>query len=467
MRRIVDFSPCRDGPPAHLRGPASGTLVGLSRSRRSFLAASLALHALRGSQRESPGVFAERRRRLASAVGRGLIALLGHGESEGQSGFTGFRQESNFYYLTGHDEPGAALLVAPARGKDPYREALFLPQRGGFAAKWSGPLLSLDGAGSLGFEEALAEESFPGELRKLIRDRKRLYGLRPRGYPETGSESLERLEDIAGTRDIRDVRAELARMRSVKSPGEIALLQGAVDATESAFRAAWTAVEAGLPERAVIAEFVGAAFRAGCERLAFPPMAGTGPNAAILHYQRNDSVMQDGQLLLMDAGVECTRYAADIARTIPVSGTFSAEQRRLYDLALGARRAAVAAARPGATLGGSGPDSLTSVAERYMRDRAPTGVDTRLPHAIGHHVGLDVHDPAPLRSPLQRGMVVAIEPGVYVPERGLGIRVEDMVEITDEGCRMMSGGLPDSADGIEKALAAGRPEAAQPKRVAE
>lgn len=387
-------------------------------------------------------------------MGRGLIALLGHSESEGQSGFTGFRQESNFYYLTGHNEPGAALLIAPARGKDPYREALFLPRREGVAARWSGPLLSPDDAGGLGFEEVLDRERFREVLRKLLRDRRRLYGLLPDSLGRTGGESAERLEGIAGTREIRDVRADLARMRSVKSPTEIALIQRAVDATMEAYRAAWASVEAGLLERAVIAEFVGAAFRAGCERLAFPPIAGAGSNAAILHYQRNDSEMHDGQLLLMDAGVECSRYAADLARTVPVSGKFSPEQRRLYELALGARNAAIAAARPGATLGGSRPGSLLSVAESYMRTRAPGGVDTRLPHAVGHHVGLDVHDPAPPRAALVKGMVLAIEPGVYLPRRGLGIRVEDMIEITDDGCRVMSDGLPASTDGIEKALEA-------------
>ena len=430
----------------------------MPQSRRSFLAASLALPALRASLRESPEAFAERRRNLAAAVGQGLIALLGHSESDGQSGFTGFRQESNFYYLTGHDEPGAALLIAPARGKDPYREVLFLPTRTGVAARWSGPLRSPDKAGGLGFEEVLDRDKFREGLRKLLRDRRKLYGLLPDSLGRTGTASMERLHDAADTRDIRDVRADLARMRSVKSPREIAIIQRAVDATVEAYRAAWAAVEPGSTERAVVAEFVAAAFRAGCERLAFPPMAGAGPNAAILHYQRNDSAIQGGQLLLMDAGAECSRYAADVARTVPVSGTFSPDQRRLYELALGGRNAAIAAARPGATLGGSRPGSLLSMAESFMRARAPKGVDTRLPHAIGHHVGLDVHDPAPPRATLEKGMVLAIEPGVYLPERGLGIRVEDMIEITDHGCRVMSERLPVSADGIEQELKAGPAE---------
>lgn len=385
-----------------------------------------------------------------------MVALLGHDELQGQSGFTGFRQESNFYYLTGLDAPGCALLLAPARGRDPYREALFLPRRGPVAERWSGPGLSPDDVQGLGFGEALGRDRFRDELRALVRDRKRLYGLLLPDLGREGRDSIEQLQDAAGRRDVRDVRAELARMRSVKSRGEIALLQRAVDVTEKAFRAAWTVTGPGRAERAAVAEFVSAAFRAGCERLAFPPIAGSGANAAILHYHRNSSVMRAGQLLLMDAGAECSRYAADIARTVPVAGRFASEQRGLYDLVVGALHAAIAAARPGVTLGGPGPESLLSVAERYMQDHAPLGVATRLPHAAGHHVGLDVHDPAPPRAPLEKGMVLAIEPGIYLPDRGIGIRVENMVEVTEDGCRVMSAGLPVSAEEIERELAASR-----------
>lgn len=382
-----------------------------------------------------------------------MIALLGHDESGGRSGFTGFRQESSFYYLTGHDEPGAALLIAPARGKDSYHEVLFLPSRDSSATRWSGPLVSPEDAGGLGFGEVLDRSKFGEVLRRLLRDRRWLYGLVPTDPGETGSGSADRLREIARTRDIRDIRADLARMRSIKSRSEIGLLQNSVDVTVAAFRAAWAAIGVGVTERAVVAEFVGSAFRAGCRRLAFPPMAGAGANAAILHYQRNSSVMQAGHLLLMDAGVECARYAADVARTVPVGAKFGGDQRRLYELVLGALGAGIAAARPGVTLGGPGPGSLLSVVERFLREQAPSGVQTRLPHAVGHHVGLDVHDPAPVRGALREGMVIAIEPGIYLPDRELGIRVEEMVEITSDGCRVMSAGLPASIAGIERALA--------------
>ena len=437
----------------------SGTLNGLIASRRSFLAACTALGRVRGAASERADIFAERRRRLAENVGRGVIALLGYSDAEGRSGFTGFRQESNFYYLTGHAESGAALLLAPRTGKASYREILFLPSDGRRRRLWSGSRRGPDEVESTGFDEVADASDLPRELRAMIKGRKPVFGLHPPSAPRAGaarSALLERLQEAAGTTDIRDIRAPLASMRSIKSEGELALLQEAVNATEAAYRAAWTAVAPGVAERAVIAECVGAAFKAGCDRLAFPPMAGAGPNAAILHYNRNRSVMQGGELLLMDAGGEYLRYAADIARTVPVGGQFDDRQRCLYDAVLGAQRAAIAAARPGLKLNGSGSGSLQAVAEQALRNLAPSGVATDLPHALGHHVGLDVHDPSPPGGRLENGMVVAIEPGLYLPDQGIGIRIEDMIEITEDGCRLMSGGLPSGADQIEKALSTAR-----------
>ncbi len=371
----------------------------------------------------------------------------------GHSGFTGFRQESNFYYLTGHEEPGAALLIAPASGKDPYRDILFLPGRERAGVPWSAPRRTPANAGNLAFGDALDQDRFLPVLRSMLRTRRRLFTLRSRTVGDLGSRLRQRVESIASERDFRELDAPLARMRSIKSPEEIELIEQAARSTVLAHRAAWRTVSAGMSEQALVAEFVGTAFRAGCKRLAFPPMAGSGPNAAILHYQRNDAVLRAGQLVLIDAGAEYSRYAADVARTIPVDGSFRAEQQRLYELVLGARSEVIREAGPGSTLGGTGARSLLALAERYMRERAPKGVDVNLPHALGHHVGLDVHDPAPFRAPLKAGMVVAVEPGVYLPDRGLGIRIEDMIAITDDGCRVLTDELPAAPDEVEKALA--------------
>ena len=437
--------------------PTLAMVSGLLGSRRLFLAACVGCRCLAGTSSESVAVFAERRRRLADQVGRGVIALLGHSNDEGQFGFSGFRQESNFFYLTGHSEPGAALLIAPARRGQPYHEVLFLPERRRMETLWHGPALDPRNGSKTGFKDIGDSGDLPRALRRLLKDRKELHGLRPRPSLTASrlrSQALfDRLQATAETADIRDLHDELASMRCIKSPGEVAALQAATDATVSAFRAAWSVVRDGVSEQSVSAELAGEALRRGCDRLAFPPMAGTGSNATVLHYTRNRSVMKDGQLLLIDAGGEKGRYAADIARTIPVSGRFSARQRALYEAVLGAQQTVLAKAHPGMTLNGSGPESLQTVAERTMRRLLPRGVAASLPHALGHHVGLDVHDPAPRRGVLREGMVVAIEPGLYLPNENLGIRVEDMLEITADGCRVMSAALPKKADAIEDALA--------------
>ena len=399
--------------------------------------------------------YAQRRRKLAEAIGRGVIALVGSTESEGRSGFTGFRQESSFFYLTGHEEPGAALLIAPARGGLPYREILFLADPAGRSREWSGPSLQPEDAGHLGFAEVLTESKFRRSLRSFLRDRARLAGLaeaRPADDVQARSRH-ERLVEAAGREPTRDIRLPLAALRSIKSPAEVSLIQASVEATEVGFRDAWARVADGATEREVAAGLIGGAFRAGCERLAFAPIVAAGSHATILHYQRNSGRLEDGQMLLIDAGGERARYAADISRSIPVSGRFSEKQRLLYEAVLEALEQALNAVKPGAVLGGAARNSIESVAQRVLRRRAPRGADSYLPHAIGHHVGLDVHDPTPPGRALEPGMVLAIEPGLYLPEEGIGIRVEDMVEVTGDGCRVMSTGLPRSADALEAALA--------------
>ena len=430
-------------------------------TRRSLLAACGVFPTAAPAGYTTADELAGRRRRLAERVGKGVIAMVGYDRHEGRAGFTGFRQESNFRYLTGHDEPGAALLIAPRNGKSPYREVLFVPGRDAPSERWSGPRTEPGNAATLGFQDALDARRLRSELKSLLKGRGGLLGLYPRSdlADSTAPESTawHRLKEISGGADLRDIRGPLAAMRAIKSPSEIALLRKAVQATERGFLAAWRMVGPGVEERSAAAEFVGAAFRAGCERLAFPTMAGSGRNATVLHYKRNRSVMRDGGLFLMDAGGEYGRYAADLARTVPVGGRFSPRQRQLYGIVLDAQRAAIAAARPGADLGGPGKRSLASIAERVLSAGAPRGVDTRLPHALGHHVGLDVHDPVPRGGGLAEGMVVTIEPGIYLPDEGVGIRVEDMIEITANGCRTMSRDLPSEPGAIERAIASSGP----------
>lgn len=409
-------------------------------------------------EREPRDAFEQRRRALAERCDDGLILLFGFRDEEGQSGRDGFRQENNFYYLTGWNEPGAALLLTPASGEKEYREILFLPGRDPAHERWDGPRLdpgdpaarALTGVAEVAPMDELAEEV----SRNLSRFGK-AWALS--AHSQHGEmqplqpDPAERLDPLLGTAQRGDVRPILGAMRRVKSPGEVALLEKAVAATAEAHLAAWRVVRPGLAEYQVYAAMAPVLLERGCLRPAYPPILGSGPNSVILHYTRNTRILEDGDLLLADVGGEYGHYAADITRTIPVNGRFSKRQREIYDLVLAAQDAVVAAVKPGMRLTGGGPQSLSRIAEEVFRKKSPR-LAAQFPHAVGHYVGLDVHDPGTLREPLEEGMVITVEPGLYLADEGLGVRIEDMLVVTADGARRLGPRMPREADEIEAFL---------------
>ena len=196
--------------------------------------------------------------------------------------------------------------------------------------------------------------------------------------------------------------------------------------------------------------------RRGCERSAYPPIVGSGFNSTILHYDKNRRQMKAGDMLVLDVGGEYSGYAADITRTLPVGGRFTKRQRKMYEIVLGAQQAAIAAARPGASLGRDGPNSLHLIALEYLNKKGKEQVGEPLGkyfiHGLGHHVGLAVHDPSERDATLRPGMVITIEPGIYIQEEGLGVRIEDMILITEDGNESLTRRLPRDPDEIEKLM---------------
>jgi Xaa-Pro aminopeptidase len=197
-------------------------------------------------------------------------------------------------------------------------------------------------------------------------------------------------------------------------------------------------------------------FDHGCERNAYAPIVGSGPDSTILHYSRNSRRMDSGELLLMDVGAECSGYAADVTRTIPVGAPFSKRQKEIYEIVLGAQNAVIAAIKPGVYLARSYPGNLTSVAFDYInthgKDLHGEPLGKYFTHGVSHHVGLDVHDATDFSLPLAEGNVITVEPGIYIPEENIGIRIEDMVLVTKDGARLLTGALPRDSAAIEKAL---------------
>lgn len=381
-----------------------------------------------------PAEYPGRRAALAKEFPDGVAVLFGRGAQDVGDDSTGFRQEPNFYYLSGWQEPGAILVLAPDA------DMLFLPvpdpQREKYTGKMTGPA-DPDATAATGFRSVLPVTRFEAELARLLESHTRIY--------TAGDAAMERLRRLHPLREVASAAPALARLRMVKSPAELDLIRKAAEATMAAHRAAWKRAAPGLYEYQVAATMVETYANLGCERSSYAPIVGAGPNALILHYWRYTRRMDRGELLLMDVGAECSAYAADITRTIPVGAGFSKRQREVYDVVLGAQNAALAAVKPGVKIA-----ELSKVAREYMD--AHGGLGKYLLHGVSHHIGLEVHDAADMAAPLAENMVISMEPGIYIPEENIGIRLEDMVLVTRDGAQLLTGALPREADQIEKAI---------------
>src|SRR5207253_4168326 len=258
---------------------------------------------------------------------------------------------------------------------------------------------------------------------------------------------------------LKDVRGQIAAMRPIKSPGEIAFLKRAIDLSLDAQLEAMKMMRPGLYEYQVSAKMVEVHAMGGSEREGYAPIVGAGPNSTALHYDNLSRKIENGEIVVLDVGAQYSGYSADITRTLPAGGRFTARQREIYEIVLGAQNAALAAVRPGAHFSCKGKkDGLTNLAYDYInshgKDRQGRPLGQYFIHGLGHHIGLNVHDPGDYCSPLQPGMVVTVEPGIYIPEENLGVRIEDDVLITESGHKLLSERLPRDPDEIEKIMAA-------------
>jgi Xaa-Pro aminopeptidase len=261
-------------------------------------------------------------------------------------------------------------------------------------------------------------------------------------------------------RDVRNLRPVTDSLRMVKDADELRRLRRAIAITVQGQVAALGVVSPGLWEYQLEAAIEETFRWQGADRVGFPSIIGSGPNSTTLHYDVNRRAMQEGELVVIDIGAEWGQYTADVTRTLPVSGRFTARQRAIYELVLGAQRAAFDATRPGRTL-----RELRQIAVAYMREHSgdlcgKQTCDTYFGHGLSHHIGMDIHDVAvPGREALEPGMVFTIEPGIYLPAEGFGVRIEDDVVVTAKGAEWLSAGAPRAVEDIERLMrrpAAGR-----------
>jgi len=396
-------------------------------------------------QTEEPSVYRERRAALMKEMGEGIAVIYAQGQEDGD----GYRQSSDFYYLTGVQEQGAILVLAPKERT--YREFLLLPSRDPEAERWTGERAPISAAlrQKYGFDKILRT----GGLMRLafdltMRSPVLWQVMRPDSAVEGKPAELELYGKISSKLtgvSIRPLPQALARMRARHSPAEIALIQRSVRISEEGFRAAVPEIRPGSAEGRVEAEAERVWKSRGARRPAYSSIVGSGPNSTILHYPKSERVMQDGELILMDMSAEFAHYASDITRTFPVNGKFTTEQRKIYELVLKAQKAAFDKLKPGVFF-----EDIDMASRKVIED---AGYGDYFIHGLGHFVGLDVHDAGAYQEPLAPGMVITLEPGIYLPEQGLGVRIEDDVLVTETGAKFLSDGLPRDPDEIEKWMA--------------
>jgi len=406
-----------------------------------------------------------RRKTLAAGVEEGMIVLFGEPLPHPGSAF---RQDNDFYYLSGVEDENAILVIAAPSAET----TLFLPRQTPREVMYEGANLLADEKrqAACGLT-AVQDLSFFDEF--VARNRSRFavtwFRLQPRDtvdtdrgetllfearknrnpyndLPSLDSHRLKKFRERHPSFDIRDVTPHIDALRLIKSSEEIEILRRNGRLSAEAIRRAMLASGPGVFEYEVEAAARHWIVKHGARGPAYPPIVGSGPNTCILHYARNDRKAEDGDLLLMDFGATLDYLCMDITRTWPVSGRFAPEQREAYDLVLLVLKACLEAYRPGVT-----SDQVKDHVKRVLKNR---GLDSRgLTGGIGHYVGLCVHDVGPRGLPLQEGMVFAIEPGLYDSKRNLGIRIEDTVLITRDGCEVLSAGVPKEVEEIEELLA--------------
>ncbi|WP_261842569.1 Xaa-Pro aminopeptidase [Aliamphritea ceti] len=427
--------------------------------------------------------FAERRQRLLSSLPAGSIALIPAATMQPRNSDVEFpfRQDSDFYYLTGFDEPDALLVLLA--GKNP-QTVLFCRERDKTMEIWHGYRLGPERAvAELGVDLAFANEEQDKQMPKLMQGCDQIF---------YGSDKTQLDAQVRSWRDslrmakrqgkqvptgIQQLDGLLHEMRLFKSDAEIAVMREAGRISAAAHCKAMQNCQPGVTEYQLEARLNFHFAMNGCRQPAYPAIVGGGENACVLHYVENSEALKDGDLVLIDAGAELDYYASDITRTFPVSGRFSPEQKALYELVLKAQLSCIDMIKPGVLWQDPHDRSVEILVEGLVELGILKGETEELikseayrdfyMHRLGHWLGMDVHDVGDYKlagewRPLQPGMVLTVEPGLYIaPDntdvdarwRGIGIRIEDDVVVTEDGCEVLSAGVPKQVADIETLMA--------------
>ncbi|MEZ4899954.1 MAG: aminopeptidase P N-terminal domain-containing protein [Saprospiraceae bacterium] len=412
--------------------------------------------------------FVQNRKRFTREMTPHALAVFHANDAMPRSGDQTFpfRQNSHFFYLTGIDQEESALLLFPDSPKPEYREILFIRRTNEHLLTWEGPKLTADEAKKLsGIETVLWIDQMDALFHSLMMQGQTLYlntSEQDRFQTEVPSRDLRFSQQVQKQYPLHQLaRAQpiLRSMVMIKSPQEVDVMRKAVSITGEAFQRVCETLKPGMKEYEVEAEIIHEFIRQGARGHAYEPIIAGGSNACILHYIQNNAILKEGDVVLMDFGAEYGNYAADLSRSLPVSGRFNPRQGQVYDAVLRTLRMAKQMMVPGQTL-----QEIQKETESYLgfelynlglvtvKNPDHNAIQKFFMHGIGHHLGLDVHDLADRNVPLQAGMVITCEPGIYIREEGLGIRLENNILVTDEGPQDLMVEIPIDREAVEERM---------------
>lgn len=418
-------------------------------------------------------LFAANRRRLVAVLPPKAVAIVHAADILPTSGDGALKihPASDLFWLSGIEQEESVLVLCPQASDPAAREMLFVRQPSEQLATWEGEKLTKEKARVIsGVAKVRWLHELPGVLHALMCESESVW---------LNSNEHERAAYEVEDRDLRMARRLMAkyplhrferlapllrRLRAVKSPAEVALLKRAVDITDAGLRRLLAALEPGVMEYELEGELV-REFTRRRARMAYEPIIGSGKNACVLHYLENDQECREGDLVLVDVGASYANYCADLTRTYPVSGRFTPRQRAVYEAVLRVLTSSIARCVVGTSLrdwkraaqvemAGELVGLGLITAEEAAKDTADEPACKQyFMHGLGHSLGLGVHDIAPVDGPLEPGWVMTVEPGIYIPEEGLAVRLENDVLVTEQGPVDLCSHVPIQPDEIERLIA--------------
>lgn len=421
-------------------------------------------------------LFVRNRKRLAEKLEPNSMAVIFANDEMPRSGDQTFpfRQNPDLFHLTGLDQEKIILVIYPDCPNPVYREALFIRKTNEYIAVWEGHKYTQEEArAASGIQQVFWEEEFLSALPALMTYCDRVYvniNENDRAIPSLHYKDIRFAHQIRAdfpAHTISRLGPLMQQIRSVKQPEEVALTQKACQITRDAFVRVLKFMRPGVREYEVEAEIIHEFIRQGAAGHAYTPIIASGKNACVLHYTDNNQLVADGDMVLMDFGAEYANYAADLTRTIPANGRFTNRQKAVYNACLKVQREAIQMLRPGITLAEYNKEvgkvmeseliglGLLDKQKVDMQDPEKPLYKRYFMHGTAHFLGIDVHDVGPRYAPMQIGNLFTCEPGIYIPEEGIGIRIENNILITENGNVDLMGDIPVHVEEIEDIMNSG------------